>query len=337
MGGVHLRYLAASGPARRHLLLHGILRPGRAARAVFRQAHRAANAGTQGGAHRSRRAAVPVAAVLSWKTVVSGAIGVCLSCDRCDRTYADFARPACNRSSYAGLPERFFARINPVPVAAAASAAIQSCAERGVGSRHRRTSTPRRWRACFPEMSCRRDCSRSPWPMRAINSAISCRSSATAARILLGEAQDRGGSAPRHSIEGLGPNPLFARRRRPRRARPGTARISRQRGHACARHSDDARARRGRHRRAGVSRRSVAGGDIDASGGELRARRHVSIFRRARRRGCRSTARRLCDRAPLPGGESRRSSRIWRCCEPSPMPKRRSSPAGCTWASFMAS
>src|SRR6202790_372816 len=126
VGRVHLRYLAASGPTRRHSLLHGILRPGGPARALFRQARRAANARAQGGAHRSRRTTVPVAAVLSRQTLVSGAFGVCLSPDRrhgdlivtssC-MTQTDESVELMNRSSYSGLPERFFARVNPVPVA----------------------------------------------------------------------------------------------------------------------------------------------------------------------------------------------------------------------------
>ncbi len=86
VGGVHFRYPAAPGPARGYLLLHGILRSGRAPCAVFRQANRAANAGTSGGPHRSRRSALPVAALLSRKAVVSRAVGVCLSLDRCTGT-----------------------------------------------------------------------------------------------------------------------------------------------------------------------------------------------------------------------------------------------------------
>ena len=47
--------------------------------------------------------------------------------------------------------------------------------------------------------------------------------------------------AARHPAQGLRADAVLARRRRPRRARPGAARIHRQRGHGGARHSDHAR------------------------------------------------------------------------------------------------
>src|ERR1700692_191938 len=114
MGRVYLRYSAAPGPARRHLLLHGILRPGGAACAAFRQAHRTTDVGTQGGTNRSRRVAVSVAAVLLRQTLVSRAIGARIPLDR-RRRPVNSLKPM-KRSSYADLPERFYARVNPTPV-----------------------------------------------------------------------------------------------------------------------------------------------------------------------------------------------------------------------------
>src|SRR6202051_3771764 len=114
MGRVYLRYSAAPGPARRHLLLHGILRPGGAACAAFRQAHPPKSVGTQGGTNRSRRVPVSVAAVLLRQTLVSRAIGARIPLDR-RRRPVNSLKPM-KRSSYADLPERFYARVNPTPV-----------------------------------------------------------------------------------------------------------------------------------------------------------------------------------------------------------------------------
>ena len=55
---------------------------------------------------------------------------------------------------------------------------------------------------------------------------------------------------PRHPAQGLGPDAVLPPRRRPCRARPGAARIHRQRGDGGAGHPHDPLACRGDHRRA---------------------------------------------------------------------------------------
>ena len=86
VGRVHFRYPAAPRPARGHPLLHGILRSGRAARAVFRQSE----SGSRCWDLPEGRTALdglpfPVAALLSRKALVSRAVGICLPHVRCTR------------------------------------------------------------------------------------------------------------------------------------------------------------------------------------------------------------------------------------------------------------
>ena len=155
--------------------------------------------------------------------------------------------------------------------------------------------------------------------------------------ILLGESTRPHRSAPRHSIERVGTNSLFARRRRAGGARSGAARISGERGHARPRHSDDAFARGGCHRRAGLSGRGAARCDIDAGRLEPGARRHFRVLRGAQRYRRRPAARRLRDRAPLPAAAKADEHRyLALLARRHPRSRRRSSRDGCTWDSFTA-
>ena len=108
--------------------------------------------------------------------------------------------------------------------------------------------------------------------------------------ILLGEVIDADGSPPRHPAQGLGPTPFSRRRRRPRGAGPGAARIHRQRGDGRAGHPDHASARRRDHRRAGDARDRAARRGADPRGRQPHPRRHVPVLRRARRHRGRAAA-----------------------------------------------
>ena len=92
---------------------------------------------------------------------------------------------------------------------------------------------------------CRMRQSRSRWPMPAISSAISCRSSGRP-RDPVGRSGRPEGRSTRPSAQRLGPHPVFARWRWPGGARPGVARVHRERGDGGARHPDHAFSRRGR-------------------------------------------------------------------------------------------
>ena len=101
-----------------------------------------------------------------------------------------------------------------------------------------------------------------------------------------------------HPVEGCRPHAVLALRRRPGRGRPDAARVPRQRGDACARHSDDALAGGGRHWRARVSGRGSARRGAHPGGGQPPARRHVRVFRRARGSRGAGAAARLRHRPP---------------------------------------
>ena len=112
--------------------------------------------------------------------------------------------------------------------------------------------------------------------------------------ILLGEVIDRNGRRRDIQLKGAGQTP-FSRRGDGRAALgPVLARIYRQRGDVCARHSDDAGAGGGHDRRAGLSRRSAARRGLHPRRGKPYPGRHLPVLRRARRCRRLQGARRLC-------------------------------------------
>ena len=128
-------------------------------------------------------------------------------------------------NSYARLPEHFFARLAPTPVAKPHLIKFNDslASELGVNTQG---LDPDDWRRCLPATSHRRAQSRSRWSMPGISSAISFLSLATARnppRRSLGP-QRRAARCP---VEGRGTNAVLAARRRPRRIGAGPARISR--------------------------------------------------------------------------------------------------------------
>ena len=126
--------------------------------------------------------------------------------------------------------------------------------------------------------------------------------------ILIGEVVDRAGAASRHPAERLGPDAVLPPRRRTRSARAGPARISGQRGDACARRPDDAGACGRLDRRARLSRRAPSRRDIDPRRRKPPAGRDLPVFRCAPRHRRAQTSCRLYDRSPRSGGKRGRAS-----------------------------
>ena len=90
-------------------------------------------------------------------------------------------------NSYARLPERFYARLAPTPVAAPKLVKLNRALALQLGLDPEALASRRGRGGAGRQHACRRAPSRSRSPMPATSSATSCRSSATAARILLGE------------------------------------------------------------------------------------------------------------------------------------------------------
>ena len=133
--------------------------------------------------------------------------------------------------------------------------------------------------------------------------------------ILLGEVRGSGWRAPRHPAQGLGPDAVFTQWRRPRRARPGAARVHRQRGDGGARHP----APRARSPLVATGEQilrqegMLPGAVLTRVSRKPCPRRHLRVLRQSRRRGSRAPARRLCHRAALSRRGAERRSPIARC------------------------
>ena len=84
-------------------------------------------------------------------------------------------------NSYARLPEHFFARLSPTPVAKPRLIMFNDSLAAELASIHEDLG-PTTWQRYLPATSFRRALSRSRWPMPGINSAISFRSLAMAAQ-----------------------------------------------------------------------------------------------------------------------------------------------------------
>jgi hypothetical protein len=113
--------------------------------------------------------------------------------------------------SYARLPEYFFARLSPTPVAKARLIKINESLASELGS-IREVSNRTSWRQCLPATSRRRAPSRSRWPMPGINSAILFLSLATAAQSSLAMSWTATARA-RSPVEGRGRHCHVAMRR----------------------------------------------------------------------------------------------------------------------------
>ena len=133
-------------------------------------------------------------------------------------------------------PLAFFTHVQPTPVAAP-KLVCSTCARRRARTRPHLLAlkTP----AGSLAMIYRRARCRSRKPTPATSSGISS-CWGTAGRILLGEQLTPRRRTFRHSTQRPGPDAVFPRRRRPRRARPDAPRIYHQRSDARARHSHHA-------------------------------------------------------------------------------------------------
>ena len=100
---------------------------------------------------------------------------------------------------------------------------------------------------------------RSRWPRPTPASVRSLHHPRRRPRDPAGRADHAGGQRVDIQLKGAGQTPLLATRRRPRGPRADAARVHHQRGDARAGHSHHAQPRRGRHRRAGVSRAALPG------------------------------------------------------------------------------
>ena len=147
-------------------------------------------------------------------------------------------------NTYARLPDRFFARVAPTPVAAPRLIRLNDTLARELGLDPDWLAGPQGLEVLAGK--------RVPDGAEPIAMAYAGHQFGhfvpqlgDGRAILLGEVVDRNGRAPRHSAQGLGPHAVLAQRRRPRGARAGAARIHRQRGDGGARHPDHALARRG--------------------------------------------------------------------------------------------
>ena len=105
-------------------------------------------------------------------------------------------QPASNRAagpiavfsnSYARLPEHFFARLSPTPVAKPRLIKFNEALAAELGVDPRGSSGRTSWRRYLPGTSFYWAPNRSRWPMPRISSAISFHSSADGRAILLGE------------------------------------------------------------------------------------------------------------------------------------------------------
>ena len=153
-------------------------------------------------------------------------------------------------NSYARLPDRFFARLPPTPVAAPRLIRLNEKLARHLGLDPVKLASPEGVAILagnpVPKLG-------EPLAMAYAGHQFGTfvPQLGDGRAILLGEVVDRRWRAPRHPAQGLGPDAVLAQRRRPRRARAGPARIHRQRGDGRARDADDPIARRRRNRRDG--------------------------------------------------------------------------------------
>ena len=187
-------------------------------------------------------------------------------------------------NSYARLPEHFFARLSPTPVANAnlIKFNVSLAAELGVDTRGLRTGRVG-GDICRQRHSVGRRADRDGLCRASIRQF---RPSAwRRSRNPSGRGRGPQRRTTRYPIERRGPNAVLPTRRWPRLIRAGSARISRQRIHACARNSDHKGAGGRLDRRTCFSRSPVAWGRTHPRRIEPYPDRELPIFRRARRHG----------------------------------------------------
>ena len=109
------------------------------------------------------------------------------------------------------LPERFYARLGADAVTAPQLIKLNRPLALQLGLDPEMLASPEGVADRWPATACPKAPSRSRWPMPATSSATSCRNSATAARILLGEVVDITGARRDIQLKGSGPTP-FSRR-----------------------------------------------------------------------------------------------------------------------------
>ena len=156
-------------------------------------------------------------------------------------------------NSYARLPARLYARLDPAPVAAPRLVRVNTGLAESLGLDPGELASPEGVEILAGN--------RVPGG-RGADRARLCRAPVrplrAAARRWPRHPARRGGRAgrraARHPAQGLRADALLARRRRPRGARPGAARIHRQRGHGGAGRADHPGAGRGDDRRGGAAR-----------------------------------------------------------------------------------
>ena len=191
-------------------------------------------------------------------------------------------------TSYRGLPAEFFAAAPPSPAPSPHWIVFNDALAAQLGLPEG-ADTPRAAGACCRAARRRRAAETSRWPIPAISSAngIPCMGDGRAAHASA-KSSPPDGMRLRRPSQGVGADPVRPARRRARDAAGHAARIYRQRGHGRAEHPHDALARRGRHRRAGLSRTCPAGRRADPHRPQPCPRRHLPICRQrghaARRR-----------------------------------------------------
>ena len=205
------------------------------------------------------------------------------------------------QNTYSALPASFFARVAPDPRGRAPADQAEPAAGRPARARSRPAGEPGRRRNPRRQRACPTAPTRSRWPMPATSSAISCRSSATAARSCSARSSTATASAATSSS------------RAPARRRSRAAATAAPRSARCCANTSSAR----RWSALGIpTTRSLAavttgepvmretvlpGAVLTRVAVEPHPRRHLPVLRRARRHRGRAPARRPRHRPPLPG------------------------------------
>ncbi len=185
-------------------------------------------------------------------------------------------------NSYARLPDRFFVRQQPGRSGGAGADRRERTACPKARPRPRNAGAPRLGRHLRRQCAAGRGGADRPGlcraPVRRLGAAARRRAGAPARR-------DRrpGRASLRPPAQGLRPHALFAARRRAGLDRAGAARIHRLGGDGSPRRADDAGPRRRNHGRGRLARDGPSRRGARARGVEPYPRRHVPVFRRARR------------------------------------------------------
>ena len=240
-------------------------------------------------------------------------------------------------NSYARLPERFFARLPPTPVAAPRLVRLNEKLARQLGLDPARLSSPEGVAILAGNRGARAGrtaghglCRAPVRPFRA------------AARRRPRHPARRGRRSPMacaatSSSRAPAPRPSPAAATAAPRSGPVLREYIISEAMARARHPDDALARRGHDRRDGPARNAPARRRADPRRVEPHPGRHLPVLRRARRCGGGPAARRLRHRPALPRGRWRREPVPRAARSRDRAPGRACRADGCSSASFTAS